>query len=218
MVGIQISSQFCGFQHFSKSCCKSRTWLKLRGKKSISLRSNGAVFGLRIINPCNIWQLLASFTEALASKDFDLNVVRTWYLVSCILKLDCILRQFTGTCPRLASQATLSMDNCCSYDNTRGLSIFRSVKNSLSFVSRFKADNDRLKTTKWRPRLWQFEFNARSHDAAPSKRTCSLACCRSWTVSSKPSRFFRLMNRAAPCWPWISNLIHCNLPMRRKSP
>lgn len=87
MVGIKISSQFCGFQHFSKSCCKSRTWLKLRGKKSILLRSNGAVFGLRIINPCNIWQLLASFTEALASKDFDLDVVRTWYLVPCTLYL-----------------------------------------------------------------------------------------------------------------------------------
>jgi len=50
--------------------------------KSISLGSNGAVFGLRIVNPCTVSQLLASFTEALASKDFDLDIVLTWYLVS----------------------------------------------------------------------------------------------------------------------------------------
>lgn len=145
--------------------------------KSISLCSNGAVFGLRIVNPCTVSQLLASFTEALASKDFDLDIVLTWYLVSWSLivffgnsrevVLDWPLR------PLLVwiIVVVMAMEEACEP--------CEASKNSLSFVSRLEADNVRLKDVKWRLRSWQSESNAGSNGAARLKRTCSSACCRS---------------------------------------
>lgn len=145
--------------------------------KSISLCSNGAVFGLRIVNPCTVSQLLASFTEALASKDFDLDIVLTWYLVSWSLivffgnsrevVLDWPLR------PLLVwiIVVVMAMEEACEP--------CEASKNSLAFVSRLEADNVRLKDVKWRLRSWQSEPNAGSNGAARLKRTCSSACCRS---------------------------------------